>query len=222
MVVVTSDDLDAALGRLLDGFVWAADQSELLARLYHERGVRSDRKVRGFLLASSFNHAFLRRLSLLSVEVVPCLAREIAIGEDKHRAVIESAAALFGLEPVARPVDRQPFWPDGVLPPEEVVTHRAIPAVTDAVETPEAETLTDDPALEEDMPWPSTSEERFPWEVDGGPQETASSGHNGDGIDDILLEDPTPAAPFETLTVEEMAEFERFERQRRERGRGPS
>ncbi len=220
MVVIATSDPEAALARLLDGHLWAADQCDLLERLYADRGVDGDRPARGFLLAPSFTHAFLRRLSLLSVQVTPCLARDVEGGDGARRAIVEPAAPLFGLDTVERGAQaeaerggRQPFWPDGVLPSDETVSRGVRPVLADAEESPGTPARTEAPEQAEEMPWPDAPEERFPWEVgeEGPPPAPAPP-------DD----EPAPAGAFETLTIEELEEFERFERQRLERGRRSS
>jgi len=84
------------------------------------------------------------------------------------------------------------FWPDEVLPPE-YFDEKAVPLPT----TMEVEA--------EDQPWPGSPEDRFPWELP----------------EDPLAPSDEPVAPpetvFETLSAEEMQEFERFDKQRRER-----
>jgi hypothetical protein len=84
------------------------------------------------------------------------------------------------------------FWPDEVLPPE-YFDEKAVPLPT----TIEADA--------EDQPWPGSPEDRFPWELP----------------EDPLAPSDEPVAPpetvFETLTAEEMQEFARFDKQRRER-----
>ncbi len=222
LVVIATGDPEAALARVLDGHLWAADQRDLLGRLYAERGVDGDRPAIGFLLSPSFSHPFLRRLSLLSVRVTPCLAREIDAGDGDRRAIVEPAATLFGLDSVepraqaeAGREGRQPFWPEGILPSGETETlSRGIrPVLADAEDASGTPAPTMAPAQEADMPWPDGPEERFPWEIDeaGAPPAPIPS-------------DAEPALPgtFETLTIEEMEEFERFERQRLDRGRRSS
>jgi hypothetical protein len=222
LVVISTGDPEAALARVLDGHLWAADQGDLLGRLYAERGVDAERPAIGFLLSPSFTHPFLRRLSLLSVRVTPCLAREIDAGNGDLKAIVEPAGPLFGLDTVepraqaeAEREARQPFWPEGVLPSGETETmSRGIrPVVADAEDASGAPAPTIEPEQAADMPWPDAPEERFPWEVDeaGAPPAPIPS-------------DDEPALPgtFETLTIEELEEFERFERQRLDRGRGSS
>jgi len=219
LVVIATGDPEAALARLLDGHLWAADQRDLLGRLYAERGVDAERPAIGFLLSPSFTHPFLRRLSLLSVRITPCLAREIDAGDGDRRAIVEAAATLFGLDTVepraqaeAGREGRQPFWPEGVLPSVETETaSRGIrPVLADAEEdAPGTPAQTMAPEQSADMPWPDGPEERFPWEIDepgGQPAPTPSD------------DEPAHPGKFETLTIEELEEFERFERQRLDRG----
>jgi len=232
IVAVADGDAEAALVRLLDGHLWAADQRDLLGRLYAERGVDGDRPARGFLLAPAFTHAFLRRLSLLSVQVVPCLARAGG-GDGAVTTIVEPAARIFGLETAAAqpgPEDggdgRQPFWPEGILPSEEPSPRRSVrwmqPAEEQMVSDP-----TPPPARAEDplepMPWPDSPEERFPWEMEEGyPGSVQATGEVAlPGRAPVAAEAPGDGV-FETLTTEEMEEFERFERQRLERGRRSS
>ncbi len=233
IVVVATGDPEAALARLLDGYLWTADQRALLARLYLDRGVTGDRPARGFLLASSFTHAFLRRLSLLSVEITPCLARDVDGGGGARLAIVEPAAALFGLATderrapaVAGRDDTRPFWPDGVLPSEQSVSSRGIPMATDAAGPPGAPGPADRDLTGDEMPWPDAPEERFPWDPETeAPGSVLSDGAGVATADEMarppalarLPDEPAPAGAFEALTAEELEEFERFERQRRER-----
>jgi len=212
IIAVSNGDPDAALARLLDAHLWVADQKDLLGRMYSDRGVKDDRPARGFLLASSFTHAFLRRLSLVSVEVTPCLARDVSDRNGARLTVIEPAAPIFGLDAVDRRVpedtdDRQPFWPDGVLPSEQPAARDELPAASEAAPPAQAGSRAGEPAPLEDMPWPDAPEERFPWEIDADPSGATA-----------LPEGPAPPGTFESLTADELDEFDRFERQRRERG----
>ncbi len=206
IVVLDEGDPDAALVRLLDAQIGAGDQRDLLGRLYAGHGVDLDRPVRGLLLAPSFTHAFLRRLALLTPDITAFLAREIVI-DDGPRVVIERAASLFGIARTDRPVhggngsepvsskEPRPFWPDGVLPAED---NRAADAPPPAPESGEGPV------------WPGSADEIPPWHRAGEPVDT-------------ILEPPSDSAAsasvFETLTTEELEEFDRFEQQRRERDR---
>ena len=92
-----------------------------------------------------------------------------------------------------------PFWPDEVLPPE--YDEKAIPI------PPTMELIEEDPA------WPGSPEDRFPWELPGEPLSPP----------DEPVAPPEPAeVVFETLTADEMQEFARFDKQRRERDGGSS
>jgi len=206
--------------------------------MYSDRGVKDDRPARSFLLAPSFTHAFLRRLSLVSVEVTPCLARDVNDGNGARLTIIEPAAPIFGLEAVERRAStdaerdgRQPFWPDGVLPSEEAAAYGNRSAAREAAPSSDAVSPTDEPVPLEDMPGPDAPEERFPWELDaevpGALPEEVEAADDTQGLirrpaATPLPDEPSPPGTFETLTVEELDEFERFERQRRERGRRSS
>jgi len=227
IVAVAGEDNEAALARLLDGHLWASDQRDLLARLYADRGVDGGLPPRAFLLAPGFTHAFLRRLSLLSVTVTPCLAREVG-ADAAAMTIIEPAARIFGLEtPATRDApppatdDRQPFWPEGVLPSDEPSqpSVRWVPPADEGTSSEAAPPEDGDRTLDP-MPWPAAPEERFPWELEDGFPGSVQEGS------DVALPRPEPAfsseAAFEPLTIEEMDEFERFERQRLERGRRSS
>ena len=225
LVVIARESPEEALARLLDGHLWAADQRDLIGRLYAGRGVDGDREARGFLLASSFTHGFLRRLSLLTAPVTPFLARVVGGGDGSGRAIVEPAAPLFGFAVVegrapsgAGPNDRQPFWPEGVLPSDETDSRGAGPVAAGTAAAPGIPAWTEVPGQAQEMPWPDAPEARFPWEiVDGAPEDAAAN----EGPPAAPLpppDDQGPAGQFETLTIEEMDEFERFERQRLERG----
>lgn len=211
IVSIAPADLDQALLRILDLHAWSTDQRDLLGRLCAGHGMKADRPVRFLLLAPGFTHAFLRRLALLPMDVTPLLAREVAF-EDGARIAIEAAAPLFG--PAANAPARssareaqvptpagRPFWPDEVLPAEDG----------------DGKTLSLEPALEAGDPaWPVSPDDRFPWDMPVDPLPLPA---------DPPADPPAPeAAPeaaldpaFETLTAEEMQEFARFEKQRRER-----
>jgi len=206
IVVLDAGDPDVALVRLLDAQIWSSDQRDLLGRLYAGHGLNLDRPVRGLLLAPSFTHAFLRRLSLLTPDITALLAREVVV-EDGPRLVIEPAASLFGMARTGRsvlgrngsellsPTEHRPFWPDGVLPAED---RGAADAPSVALESGE------------EPVWPGSPDEVPPWDRAGDPA-------------GAVLEPPSdavaPAPAFESLTTDELEEFDRFERQRRERGR---
>lgn len=219
IVSIAPADLDHALPRILDLHAWSTDQRDLLGRLYAGHGMKADRPVRFLLLAPAFTHAFLRRLALLPMEVTPLLAREV-VCEDGARIVIEAAAPLLGLaaqssgRSQAREVrgpspTGRPFWPDEVLPADDG----------------DGKSLSLEPVLEAGDPaWPDSPDDRFPWEVPVDPLPLPAD-PPADPLADLPADSPADSpAPeavldpaFETLTVEEMQEFARFERQRRER-----
>jgi len=70
---------EAPLRRLLDQFLWARDQYDLLARAYASQGLGAEPNVRALLLAGSYSFPFLRRLDLLAVEVTPYLVQTARI-----------------------------------------------------------------------------------------------------------------------------------------------
>lgn len=203
IVSIAPGDLDRALLQILDLHLWTTDRLDLLARLYAGHGVVADRPIRVLLLAPAFTHAFLRRLALLAMDVTPLLAREVALG-DGPRIAIEPAAHLFGLtasspeksngrDEQAPPAGGRPFWPDEVLPAQEG----------------DRNALAFEPAPESSEPaWPDSPDDRFPWEIPDDPLAAPV---------DALSPPAAPDGAFETLSVEEMQEFERFEKQRRER-----
>jgi len=235
IVVIAAGAPETELSRLLDGHLWAADQRDLLGRLYADRETDLARAVIGFLVAPSFTHAFLRRLSLLSVSITPCLAREVEDGDGARRAIVEPAAPLFGFEPIERETrtgagrdGRQPFWPEGVLPSDDTPSRGSRPVRAGAERPTVTPAPTEVPVLADEMPWPDSGEERFPWE-EAGPRSGDVAGDPGVDLPEIEVElspesvpgdgEPASAGQFETLTVEELEEFERFERQRVDRGR---
>ena len=181
ILAVARGDNDAALLRLLDQYLWATDQRDLLRRLYAGSGVAGDRPMRCLLLASSFTHAFLRRLALLAAPVTPLLARAIPGGGERG-VLIEPAAPIFGI----------------ALPGAEEADGSTEPVIA----SPSAES-------------PEAAEER-PVSVAAEIVAEAEAGRD-DPLEAFLLE-TNAADPFETLTAEEMEEFERFDRHRRERG----
>src|SRR5437899_4543040 len=64
LVGVAREDADAALLRLLDQHLWAADQHDLLRRLYAGSGLVADLPGRCVLFAPAFGPSLLRRLPL--------------------------------------------------------------------------------------------------------------------------------------------------------------
>jgi hypothetical protein len=194
LLAIATDDPDAALLRLLDQHVWAAEQRGVLLRLYGTAGLRAGAPLRGLLLSPAFAPAFLRRLSLLSARVEAYLARPIPEGEDAE-SLIEPAAALFGGPDggVRAPAPPAPAAP---APADEPArrSEPERPPIGDgaaAAEPAEAELL--DPL--DDLPLPPGFDLDLPAAAD---------------------------EPFEPLTADEMEAFEVFERQRRTRERRSS
>jgi hypothetical protein len=203
IVALAAPDLDGALLRILDQHRWVCDQRALLARAYSlarplsspEAAVRMP--VRGVLVASCFNHAFLARLDMLSVGVTTLLARRL--GADPGSGfLIEPAAPIFGLGET----------------PEPGTDTREVAAAADFV-------IPETPSNEDDVGRSLLADE--------GAADPLPSGFGG--LDDASFFDTTgpPLAPAfdadaypEPLTAEELAEFERFERQRRGEDRDPS
>ncbi len=198
ILAVAEGDPGEALMRLLDQYSWASDQRDLLRRLYAPNGLAAGSRVRCLLLASSFTHAFLRRLSLLAVEVTPYLVRCLPSRGDSA-ALIEPAGPIFGLETAGDRVseaERRGGAIAGVATPAQTL-QSAEDDSEDGRETWPVESGQD---RRVDL-LPDLSELVLPRSVEPPPEE----------ID--------PAAAFENLTADELEEFQRFDRQRRERDR---
>ena len=86
------------------------------------------------------------------------------------------------------------FWPDEVLPPEYDEKAVPIPATMELIE--------------EEPAWPGSPDDRFPWEL---PEDPLAP------LDEPVAPPEATEAVFETLTAEEMQEFARFDKQRRDR-----
>jgi len=199
LVALCSADADAVLLRLLDQYAWAAEQRDLLGRLYASGGLVAGRPPRCLLLASSFTHAFLRRLEFLSIAVSPCLVLARA-ARGAGTIQVEPAGPIFGLPSGALTGEAEPYARTGGA---------RDPAPTGS--TPRA----DDPADDAEVLDPSSSL----------PEAPAPADEADDVFADLPeLPDPgaAPSSPFETLTTEELEEFERFDRQRRDRVRRSS
>ena len=104
VLVHVAENADAGLLRLLDQYSWVRDQRQLLERLYAGRGLAPARPIRCLILARGFTHQFLDRLSLLRMEVTPCLVRPCGAGTAEH-LTLEPAATVFGLS-WSQPEDR--------------------------------------------------------------------------------------------------------------------
>ena len=194
LLAVAATSPDDALLRLLDGYRWASDQYSLLAMACSlDRGpapagpdFRPD--IRLLLLAPGFSHGFLYRLPLLTVPITPLLARRVSLGGES-RLLVEPAAALFGL----RTADT-PAWEESPPPAATRSFDRHIVDHTlDGILPPET---------------PLEEAERTARESLGDLR----------SIDVPFASVLTPADRelfTETLTSEELEEFEQFEHQRR-------
>jgi hypothetical protein len=188
LLAFSRGDLDDALLRLVDQYVWATDNRDLLGRLYAPKGLAADRPIRCLLLAPAFGYLFLRRLALLSLIVTPYVVRRAPNAGDGG-LLVASAGSLLGFEEDARAETG---------PDVEGVSAVAIPEAPEAVPSEEPASV------------PSQDDAPPPW---GAPDEPLGDNFAG-SID--------PAAPFETLTAEEMEEFERFDQHRRRHERRPT
>ncbi|MBI4168771.1 MAG: hypothetical protein HY510_02395 [Acidobacteria bacterium] len=193
LVAVAADDAGEALARLLDQYVWASSQRALLARLYGAGGLDSDGPLRCLILAPSFSHAFLQRLSLLAIEVTPYLARRVQFRGEVH-IWIEPAAAIFGLPGRGGSGNGREDPRRAESGGSAVLVDRFPGAERPAAPGPKEEVAAPEP-------------------VPAGP-----AGDDFQLFDAFpsLLDDPRPAEPLETLTPEELEEFQRFEQTREE------
>ncbi len=200
---IPSDD---ALLRLIDQFSWVLDQRDLLERLYASEGVRSDRPIRALLIAPAISPAFLRRLSFLNFNVTAYLARTLSV-RGEATLVVEPAAPLFDSTPHPAMAKETGAVRRGREPALITRTHLEI----ENAQWSGAEPAVDSPGTARDMVFPlpeiapeenSDPADRSEWDTD-----SVESSPN-----------PEPAGALETLTAEELEEFARFDRMRRERG----
>jgi len=194
LMAVATRSPDDALCRLLDGYLWATDQYALLTRVCAidrngpAAGTTPRPDIRLLLLAPGFTHMFLRRLALLNLAITPLLARMVALHGGSH-LLVEPAAPLFGL----RATDT-PAWEEvpPVAEPRSLETHFA------------------DHVMEDVLPVETALEE--------GERSAHETFEHHPPIDVPVASVLTPADRelfTETLTAEEMEEFEQFEHQRR-------
>ncbi len=199
LMTVAARSPDAALLRLLDGYLWAIDRYALLTRAYAldpdgpRAGTAPGPDIRLLLLAPGFTHVFLRRLPLLTIPITPLLARRVP-SRGGSRLLVEPAAPLFGLQ-VDPPPARESVPP--ATAPQPLETRLADHDMADVL-----------PAES-----PHEEAERIACETLG----------HLPPVDVPVASVLTPADRelfTETLTAEEMEEFERFEQQRRGDGGG--
>lgn len=212
---------DDALLRLIDQFSWALDQRALLERLYASEGVRSDRPIRALLIAPALSPAFLRRLSLLNFDVTAYLARTLVV-RGEATLVVEPAAPLFDSTPPPSMAEEigAPPRAVGSEPPTGAVRRDREPAVITRtrLEVENARWPGTEPAL--DAPGaPHGTVSPVP-EIDPEVDSDPSDRSDPDTGFAQVRGGPEPAGALETLTAEELEEFARFDRMRREREEG--
>ena len=214
LIAIVADDPGETLLRLLDQYLWIGEQRDLLERAYSKGGMAPRLPVRCLLLAPGFSHAFLQRLSLLTVDVYPYLARRARARDGAW--LVEPAAPIFGFgqaemengpemdatAPLVRASEVEAPAPGDLPALGDFPARGDFPASGDLparqagpADRPALVAFEDVPPAAEALP----ALPQLPVESDAG-----------------------PAATLETLTVEELEEFERFDRQRREGQRGAS
>ncbi len=95
MIVAATQDPDPALAQLLDQYLWAVAECDLLARAYPQAGAASHRAIRCMIVAPSFDPAFLDRLGLLTISVQSFVARLIPSTEPPE-FLVELAEVIYG------------------------------------------------------------------------------------------------------------------------------
>jgi hypothetical protein len=213
LLAVARGDADAALLALLDQRIWAADQVDLLRRLYSGSGLVADRPIRCILIAQSFSLPFLRRLSILSVPVTPLLVRAVPAGA--QGIFFEPVGRVLGLEGERSGASERRDQEAGPVATfeEPVDLGDARGRRSDRRSVPEE--AEDDLVSVEDHTVAVTAEL-----VTESGEEGPILGPNGQP--DPLFQEEAGPDPFETLTAEELAEFERFDVHRRRRDRSPA
>jgi hypothetical protein len=215
LIAISANDPGNSLLRLLDQYLWIIEQRQLLERIYFASGPAPSLPVRCLLLAPGFTHAFLRRLSMLSVDVSPYLARRAPARNGPW--LVEPAAPLFGYGLAESSAEAD-------------VPSPAIPEATgDAAERPSLIAFEDAPPRMDSLaavPEPARESEALP-----GTPPASEALHGltsaGEGLHGLppaseslpglpVISEAEPGEPFETLTADELEEFERFDRQRRE------
>ena len=194
VIVAVADDPDAALGRLLDQYLWGSAERDLLARAFPRAGAASQRPIRCLLVAPSFHTAFLHRLGLLTVMVEPFVARPIP-ATDPAAYLVEPAAAIYGTSAGA------------VTVPLVEPTAESWPFALDRGPDSPLRPIGDDDPVLRDLGLHDGG--ITVQDLDRAAAYTPPS----------LPEGPMPVT--ESLTAEEMEEFERFDRGRRVRDGAP-
>ncbi|MFQ5876249.1 MAG: hypothetical protein ACE5JH_00940 [Acidobacteriota bacterium] len=207
LAILAGDDIDRSLLSLLDQYGWIREQRSLLERLYVSKGVREGRPIRTLLLAPGFTHAFLKRLSLLSIGIEPCVARPIR-ARDETVLAIEPARTIFGLE--RGPGPEAGARPEGPAPRGSVTDWALEPAPARTRDQPAAG---EDPALDDLL-----DDLRPPPSRDGAGTRPAPLDRRPGSAPPTRPAAIGPDA-LEPLSAEELEEFDRFDRERR--GRSP-
>jgi hypothetical protein len=96
VIVAVASDPEIGLARLLDQYLWASAQRDLLARAYPDAPGAAQRPIRCILVAPAFGASFLGRTALLSVAVGLYVARPIP-ATDPQAYLVEAAAAIYGI-----------------------------------------------------------------------------------------------------------------------------
>ncbi len=196
IIAVADGDPDVTLARLLDGYRWAVNHHALLRRAYRFGGSEdagsgsSDPSFRLLILAADYSVNFLDRLSLLRVPVTAYLARPVEL-RGERLLLVEPAAAIIKPRSPAGGVEPTPL---AARPETSDIDRSGGPAIGPP-ESPET---------------PMEEAERVAFET---------LGHLAD-IEPPLAAVTSGAANelfTETLTPEELEEFEKFETQRHSR-----
>ena len=196
IIAVADGDPDLTLARLLDGYRWAVDHHVLLRRAYRFDGSEdagsgsSAPSFRLLILAADYSVNFLDRLSLLRVPVTAYLARPVEL-RGERLLLVEPAAAII-----------KPHTPAGGVEPTPLASRLENSDIDRSGE----------PAIgpPEFPETPMEEAERVAFETLGHltdiepPLATVASG----AANELFTE---------TLTPEELKEFENFETQRQSR-----
>lgn len=205
MIAAVALDPEAGLARLLDQYVWASAERDLLARAFPQAGAASQRAIRCLIVAPAFGPGFLDRLGLLTVTIDPFVARPIP-ATDPPEFLVEPAAAIYARAPGTVTPGVEPLAESWQIP------------VDSAAESPLPPIADDDPILRDfglhdggitvqDLDRSAALDR--PHSLDRSAALEPSASPDG----------PTPVT--ESLTAEELEEFERFDHVRRVRDGTP-